>query len=105
MILIAGATADANRPYYLSIQFQRDAAGKNHDLAVVGSMAMSAGSVTFILLATSPIALMKQADHPAANSCSGFVPVPAAPARRMGLGGVPHLDAFLGLNQLAPVVS
>ena len=35
MILIAGATADANRTYYLAIQFQRDAAGKNHDSAVV----------------------------------------------------------------------
>jgi hypothetical protein len=35
MILIAGATADANRTYYLAIQLQRDAAGKNHDSAVV----------------------------------------------------------------------
>src|SRR3981081_2347127 len=39
-------------------------------------MATSAGSLTFILLATSPIALMKQADQPAANNCSGLVPVP-----------------------------
>src|SRR5438876_7867432 len=31
MILIAGTTADANRPYYLAIQLQRDAAGENHD--------------------------------------------------------------------------
>ena len=38
MILIAGATADANRADYLAIPFQRDAAGKNHDLAIVGSM-------------------------------------------------------------------
>jgi len=30
-------------------------------------------------LATSPIALMKQADQPAANNCSGFVPVPGTP--------------------------
>ena len=34
------------------------------------------GSLTFILLATTPIALMKQADQPAANNCSGLVPVP-----------------------------
>jgi len=33
----------------------------------------------FILLATSPIALMKQADQPAANNCSGLVPVPGTP--------------------------
>src|SRR5260370_3140184 len=38
MILIAGATADANRADYLAIQLQRDAAGKNHDLAVVRNM-------------------------------------------------------------------
>src|SRR5260370_19525731 len=38
MILIAGSTADANRADYLAIQLQRDAAGKNHDLAVVGNM-------------------------------------------------------------------
>src|SRR5882724_5854773 len=42
-------------------------------------MATSAGSLTFILLATSPIALMKQADQPAANNCSGLVPVPGTP--------------------------
>src|SRR5712672_2975486 len=42
-------------------------------------MAASAGSWTFILLATSPIALMKQADQPAANNCSGLVPVPGTP--------------------------
>ena len=35
MILIAGTTADANGPYYLAIQLQRDAASKNHDFAVV----------------------------------------------------------------------
>jgi hypothetical protein len=35
MILIAGTTADANRPYYLAIQLERDTAGKNHDFAVV----------------------------------------------------------------------
>src|SRR6266478_4347482 len=38
MILIAGTAADANRADYPSIQLQRDAAGKNHDLAVVGNM-------------------------------------------------------------------
>lgn len=32
-----------------------------------------------ILLATSPIALMKQADQAAANNCSGLVPVPRTP--------------------------
>src|SRR5258708_12898927 len=42
-------------------------------------MAASAGSLTFILLATTPIALMKQADQPAANNCSGLVPVPGTP--------------------------
>jgi hypothetical protein len=35
MILIAGTAADANRPYSLAVQLQRDAAGKNHDFAVV----------------------------------------------------------------------
>jgi hypothetical protein len=35
MILIAGTTTDANRPYYLAIPFQWDATSKNHDLAVV----------------------------------------------------------------------
>src|SRR5437868_1478799 len=47
--------------------------------SISASTATSVGSVTFILLATTPIALMKQADHPAANNCSGFVPVPGAP--------------------------
>ena len=37
MILVAGA-ANANRPDHLAIPLQRDAGGKNHDLAVVGSM-------------------------------------------------------------------
>src|SRR5712675_982234 len=44
--------------------------------SISASTATSAGSLTFILLATSAIALMKQADQPAANNCSGFVPVP-----------------------------
>jgi len=35
--------------------------------------------VTFILRAASPIAPSKQADQPAANSCSGLVPLPALP--------------------------
>src|SRR3984893_9005473 len=47
--------------------------------SISASTATSVGSVTFILLATSPIALMKQADHPAANNCSGLVPVPGTP--------------------------
>src|ERR1700730_5200020 len=38
MIPIAGATADANRPYYRAIQLQRDAASRNHDFAVVRNM-------------------------------------------------------------------
>ena len=38
MILVAGTTADANRPDHLAIQLQRDAAGKNHDFAVVRNM-------------------------------------------------------------------
>src|SRR5260221_9970677 len=47
--------------------------------SISASTAASAGSLTFILLATSPIALMKQADQPAANNCSGLVPVPGTP--------------------------
>jgi hypothetical protein len=43
------------------------------------SIAASAGSLTFILAATIFIALKKQADQPAANSCSGLVPVPGNP--------------------------
>src|SRR6266545_3956853 len=43
------------------------------------STARSSGRATFILLAASPIALMKQADQPAANNCSGLVPLPAVP--------------------------
>src|SRR5437016_7594552 len=35
MILIAGTTADANRPYHLAIAFQRDAASEDHDLAII----------------------------------------------------------------------
>src|SRR5205814_1128314 len=38
MILIAGTAADTNRTDYLAIQLQWDAAGKNHDLAVVGGV-------------------------------------------------------------------
>ena len=38
MILIAGTSADADRPYDLAIQLQRDAATKNHDSAVVLSV-------------------------------------------------------------------
>src|ERR1700749_4254681 len=44
--------------------------------SISASTVTSAGSLTFILLATSPIALMKQVDQPAANNCSGLVPVP-----------------------------
>jgi hypothetical protein len=35
MILIAGTTTDANRPDYVAIAFQRDAASEDHDLAIV----------------------------------------------------------------------
>src|SRR5712691_1565367 len=35
MILIAGTTADADRPDYLALAFQRDAASEDHDLAIV----------------------------------------------------------------------
>src|SRR5882724_9374776 len=38
MILIAGTAADANRADDPSLHLQRDAAGKNHDLAVVRNM-------------------------------------------------------------------
>src|SRR2546422_7934705 len=44
-------------------------------------MARSSGRATFILPAAIFIALMKQADHPAANSCSGLVPSPEPPGR------------------------
>src|SRR5882724_3172608 len=47
--------------------------------SISASTAASAGSFTFILVATNPIALMKQADQPAANNCSGLVPVPGTP--------------------------
>jgi hypothetical protein len=43
------------------------------------SMARSAGSVTFLWAAANAIALMKQADQPAANRCSGLVPAPEVP--------------------------
>ena len=39
-------------------------------------MAMSAGNLTFALPASILIELRKQADQPAANSCSGLVPLP-----------------------------
>src|SRR5438309_10978078 len=42
-------------------------------------MARSAGREIFFWLAATPIALMKQADHPAANSCSGLVPAADVP--------------------------
>lgn len=45
------------------------------------STAISAGSAIFILRATAAIAPSKQADQPAANSCSGLVPFPADPGR------------------------
>jgi hypothetical protein len=38
MILIARTATDADRTHYLAIPLQRDAAGKNHNLAVVGGM-------------------------------------------------------------------
>src|SRR5579862_6910871 len=38
MILIARATADANRAYNFSALLQRDAAREDHDLAVVGGV-------------------------------------------------------------------
>src|SRR4051795_128030 len=42
-------------------------------------MAKSDGSFTFILCAASPIAFSKEADQPAPNNCSGFVPTPGPP--------------------------
>src|SRR5262245_8783618 len=42
-------------------------------------MARSGGRATFCWLAANAIALMKQADQPAANSCSGLVPLPGPP--------------------------
>src|SRR5476649_1306268 len=40
---------------------------------------MRSGIAIFRSRATSPIALSKQADQPAANSCSGLVPMRVAP--------------------------
>src|SRR5262245_53429436 len=40
---------------------------------------MSAGKVIFLLRAACAIALSKHADQPAANSCSGLVPIRAEP--------------------------
>src|SRR5688572_175039 len=42
-------------------------------------MVASAGSRSFCLPATSLIELRKHADQPAANSCSGLVPLPGVP--------------------------
>src|ERR1700722_9099148 len=42
-------------------------------------MTTSAGEVIFLLRATSPIALSKHADQPAANNCSGLVPMRSEP--------------------------
>src|SRR5258708_36451833 len=42
-------------------------------------MVTSAGSAIFLLRAASATALSKQADQPAANSCSGLVPMRAEP--------------------------
>src|SRR5262245_9053813 len=42
-------------------------------------MARLPGRATFRWAAAKAIALKKHADQPAANSCSGLVPVPAAP--------------------------
>src|SRR5260370_36576234 len=42
-------------------------------------MARSDGRAIFLLRAASPIALSKQADQPAVNSCSGLVPMRAEP--------------------------
>src|SRR5258708_37687293 len=42
-------------------------------------MLTSAGSAIFLLRAASAIALAKHADQPAANSCSGLVPMRAEP--------------------------
>ncbi|MEI9986315.1 MAG: hypothetical protein WDN69_25985 [Aliidongia sp.] len=39
----------------------------------------AAGSVIFLARAACPIAPMKQADQPAANNCSGLVPLPEVP--------------------------
>src|SRR5260370_16399063 len=42
-------------------------------------MLTSAGVAIFLLRASSAMALSKQADQPAANSCSGLVPMRAEP--------------------------
>src|ERR1700680_2131847 len=42
-------------------------------------MLNSLGSAIFLLRAANAIALSKQADQPAANSCSGLVPMRAEP--------------------------
>jgi hypothetical protein len=59
-----------------SLQGVRALSDTQVHLSVDGGVA---GSAIFILVAASPIGPMKQADQPAANICSGFVPVPDEP--------------------------
>src|SRR3546814_4323238 len=47
--------------------------------SISASMARSAGNVIRFLRAARSIAPSKQADHPAARSCSGLLPLPPAP--------------------------
>ena len=58
---------------------QEVAAVRQVQKSTSASIARSAGSAIFLLLAASAIALSKQADQPAANSCSGLVPMRAEP--------------------------
>src|ERR1700738_4250672 len=48
-------------------------------MSASASMFTPPRSAIFLLRAASAIALSKQADHPAANSCSGLVPMRADP--------------------------
>src|SRR6267378_850674 len=70
------ASADA-------VLVKRSATDPAHTTLTVTSMlprvALEYAHVASCVVSTSPIALMKQADHPAANNCSGLVPVPGTP--------------------------
>jgi hypothetical protein len=55
------------------------------------SIATEVGSWTFILTAASLMAPIKQADHPAAKSCSGLLPPPALPGEESWTSKRPSL--------------
>jgi hypothetical protein len=64
-------------------------------------MAASAGRRVFILAAATPIAPMKQADQPAANNCSGLVPLPALPRAESLMSNRPSVAKSFPLAEAA----